>query len=89
MTILSYEIKHIKGKFFIRLGSGKYSYLKYNITNRNFEITSTYSPKDHRGKGLAAALVEKAVNYAKKKNLHVIPKCSYAKGYLNKKIIKK
>jgi len=89
VTILSYEIKHITGKFFIRLGSGKYSYLKYHIKNGNFEITSTFSPEDHRGKGLAAVLVEKAVNYANKKNLHVIPKCSYAKDYLSKKTYKK
>ena len=87
--MLSYEIKHIKGKFFIRLGPGKYSYLKYNTKNGNFEITSTFSPEDYRGKGLAAVLVEKAVNYANKKNLHVIPKCSYAKDYLSKKFINK
>jgi predicted GNAT family acetyltransferase len=87
--MLSYEIKHRKGKFLIRLGPGKYSYLTYRIQNGNLEITSTFSPEGYRGKGLAAVLVEKAVNYANKENLQVIPKCSYARDYLSKKSIKK
>jgi predicted GNAT family acetyltransferase len=89
VKILSYKIKHRNGAFFIRLGPDKYSYLKYIIKNRNFEITSTFTPEDYRGKRLAAALVEKAVNFANEKNLHVIPKCNYAKDYLSKKNIKK
>ncbi|MEM2902711.1 MAG: GNAT family N-acetyltransferase [Candidatus Bathyarchaeia archaeon] len=78
------EVKHKPGMFFIRLSPGKYSYLKYEVEHGKLRILSTYTPKEFRGKGLAAKLMEEAVNYAETNGLTLSPECSYAKSYLNK-----
>lgn len=70
--------------FFIRLRPGKYSYLKYKVENGKLRILSTYTPKEFRGKGLAAKLMEEAIKYAESMGLSIVPECSYAKNYLNK-----
>jgi predicted GNAT family acetyltransferase len=82
---LSYEVKHRPGMFFISLNAEKFSYLKYSIEEGQMIIMSTHTPEEFRGKGHAAKLMAKAMDYAESRNLHVVPECSYAKYYLNKR----
>jgi len=71
--------------FHVRLAPGKHSYLKYSIEGGDMKILSTYTPEEFRGRGLAAILMEEAIKYAKENNLRIVPVCSYAKYYLEKK----
>jgi predicted GNAT family acetyltransferase len=41
------------------------------------ELYSTYVPAEARGKGVAAALVEAALGYARAEGYRVIPSCWY------------
>lgn len=85
MFELSYDIKHKPGMFFIRLNPGRNSYLKYIVEGGQMKVVSTFTPEEFRGKGLAAALMETALNYAENHKLEVVPECSYAQDYLSKK----
>jgi predicted GNAT family acetyltransferase len=81
---MEYEIKQKPDMFFIRLNPGKYAYLKYTITDNKMNVNSTFTPIEWRRKGLAAMLMKNAIDYAKKKQLQLIPACSYARYYLKK-----
>ncbi|MEM3108848.1 MAG: GNAT family N-acetyltransferase [Candidatus Bathyarchaeia archaeon] len=83
---LTYKVGHKPGMFHIRLAPGKYSYLKYSIEGGDMKILSTYTPEEFRGRGLAALLMEEALKYAKENNLRVVPECSYARYYLEKRM---
>ena len=80
------EAQHIpeESLFLIRLPDGTQAHLKYILDEDKMYITSTYTPPRHRGRGIAAKLMEAALLYARKNNLEVIPVCSYAKHYMQK-----
>ncbi len=42
-------------------------------------ILHTYTPRQHRGRGIAAALVEKAVGDFRASNMKVAPACPFAR----------
>lgn len=46
------------------------------------ELYHTFVPPALRRRGLAAALVQFALNYAKANNLRVIPTCPYVANYM-------
>jgi GNAT superfamily N-acetyltransferase len=48
------------------------------------KLIATYTPEQHRGKGYAKLLVDKAVEVAREKGLKIIPICSYAIYYFIK-----
>jgi len=49
------------------------------------DITHTFVPDHLRGKGLAAQLMDAALEYAGKNGLNVHASCNYAKAYLKRK----
>lgn len=75
------KIVHRQNKFLMRLEPGKYAYLEYRVEDGIFFIDSTYTPPDHRGRGIAAKLVEEAIFYSKENGLRIVPNCDYAKKY--------
>lgn len=68
----------------IRLEPGKYAYLGYRVENGVLFIDSTYTPPEHRGKGIAAKLVEAAISYSKENGLRIAANCDYAKKYFER-----
>ncbi len=63
---------------------GVLSELVYNIEGSNIYITKTYVPNQLRGRGIAKDLVLKVVEYARERNLKIIPVCSYALTFFQK-----
>lgn len=47
-------------------------------------LISTYTPPQHRGKGAARMLVDRAVEVARERGLEIVPICSYATHYFIK-----
>jgi predicted GNAT family acetyltransferase len=47
------------------------------------DIVHTYVPRPIRDRGIAAALVEAAYNYAREENLTCQATCPYARAWLN------
>ncbi|MEM2907644.1 MAG: GNAT family N-acetyltransferase [Candidatus Hadarchaeales archaeon] len=70
--------------FLIRLAPGKYAYLKYHLEGETMHIDATFTPEEHRGRGLAERLTRAAIEYAREGGLKIVPNCSYAKRYFER-----
>ncbi len=81
---MSEEVKRAAGKFLIRLAPGKYAYIKYHLEVGTMYIDATFTPKEYRGRGLAAELTKAAIEYARENSLKIVPNCSYVKDYFKK-----
>jgi len=83
---MDFEVKQDVGKNkFFAVIDGKEAHLDYEIINDEvIEFPYTYVSPTLRGKGVAAKILEFGLNYAREKNLSVIPSCSYVESYINK-----
>ena len=63
---------------------GYKAYVEYGLRENNINILHTWVPKPIGGRGIAAALTKFAREYAKQKELQVIPSCSYTKTYITR-----
>ncbi|MGC8910974.1 MAG: GNAT family N-acetyltransferase [Nitrososphaeria archaeon] len=81
---MEFEVKQTGSVFYIRLPDNSKAYLKYKIEDNIMYLIETYTPPAYRGIGLAKMMIDKAVEYAAKENLKIIPECSYAIKYFIK-----
>jgi len=54
------------------------AFLKYTVENGVMKLLETYTPPQHRGKGVASQLIKYAIELAKRNNWLIEPICSYA-----------
>jgi predicted GNAT family acetyltransferase len=80
---LEVKIDKDKNKFFTFV-EGHEVYLDFTIEGNVIDFQHTYTPRELRGKGLAAIVVRFAFEYAKENNLKVIPSCPYIHTFLEK-----
>ncbi len=79
------EVKHDKeNESFVADVEGHKAYLSYNIINDKIDFSSTFTPPELRGNGIAKIIVEYAFNYAKANKLKVIPTCSYVRAFVER-----
>jgi predicted GNAT family acetyltransferase len=65
--------------------NGDRAYLAYmDLGKQTLDFYRTFVPDSLRGRGIAAALVEQALNYAEISGYSVIPSCSYVERYLER-----
>ena len=64
--------------------NGNEVYVLYAEDKEMLDLYSTYTPPKLRGQGLAEKVVLAAFEYAKEKNLKVIPSCWYVRKSLEK-----
>lgn len=55
------------------------------LTSENMTIDSVYTVHEFRGQGMARLMMDAVHQYAKEKQLKIIPVCSYAVVYMEKK----
>jgi hypothetical protein len=75
-----------KGKFYMEDEIGIISELRYS-KKENGEvliIKHTETRTEYKGKGLAAILVKKSIDYVRENNIKIIPDCPYAKAYFSR-----
>lgn len=73
------------GLFFIgESQTNKVASLHYEIEDDIFVLNSVKVDKSLRNQGIAAKLVEYAIQYAIRNNLTIDPVCSYAQDYFEK-----
>ncbi len=60
------------------------AYIKYEVKDNRMRLLETYTPPQHRGKGIAKKLMEYAVRLAEERNLFIEPVCSYSVYYFIK-----
>lgn len=73
-----------KGSRFLMEVEGMEVYVLYAEDKETIELYSTYTPPQLRGNRLAERVVRFALDYAKEKNLKVIPSCWYVKSLLER-----
>ena len=65
---------------------GHRAYLAYmDLGKQTLDIYRTFVPNALRGRGIAAALTEQALEYAEAMGYTVIPSCSYVERYLERR----
>ncbi|AWT10380.1 MAG TPA: N-acetyltransferase [Pseudomonas sp.] len=64
---------------------GDCAYLAYvDLGKQTLDMYRTYVPDALRGKGIAAILVQHALEYAEREGYQVIPSCSYVERYIER-----
>ncbi|WP_271407817.1 GNAT family N-acetyltransferase [Pseudomonas sp. Q1-7] len=65
---------------------GHRAYLAYmDLGKQTLDIYRTFVPNVLRGRGIAAALTESALEYAEDHGYTVIPSCSYVERYIERR----
>jgi len=78
------EVRYTSQVFYIKLSDGSKAFLRYEVKGNYMKLIATYTPEQHRGKGYAKLLVDKAVEVARERGLKIVPICSYAVYYFIK-----
>lgn len=63
---------------------GEVAFLRYTFQGGRVFFDHTYVPDAFRGRGVAAALVQAALNEARKQNWKIVPRCSYVAAFLTR-----
>lgn len=63
---------------------GKVAYLEFNLGGNVLELIHTDVPKELRGMGLASALAERALKWAREKGYKVDVICPFVHEYIDK-----
>jgi len=72
-------------RFIAHIPGGGNALLTYDRPHPTvIDVRTTYVPIKERGKGIASALMQAAVDYAREQGYHVIPTCSYARDWFEK-----
>ena len=80
------EVKHDKSgmRFYMPVEVGE-AYVSYRMEDdETIDFHETFTSPNLRGKGMAAKVVEAALEYAREENLEVVPTCPYVKKYMEK-----
>ncbi len=76
----------LKGHQFETTVDGDRAYLAYmDLGKQTLDIYRTFVPNSLRGRGIAAALTEHALQYAEHMEYTVIPSCSYVERYMERR----
>lgn len=68
--------------FFVKVMEGN-AYLKYKMPSAHLiEFYETYVPPSSRNRGIGRELVKFGIDYARKNNLEILPRCPFFKKVL-------
>lgn len=75
---VKHEKTHTGGRYVLQLQDGPEAEMTYVSSAQNtITIDHTYVPNEYRGKGIAARLVNTAINAARESETKIVPQCSY------------
>ncbi len=78
------EIGHTSRVVYARLPDGSKAFIRYNVEDGVMKVLETYTPPQHRGKGIASRLMAYAVEMTRRNGWLIEPICSYAVYYFIK-----
>lgn len=80
-----YVVTHLpERQLFVTEVDGEQGFVEYRIVDGNLDITHTIVPMAIEGRGVAAALVKEAYDYARNNGLTPRATCSYAVMWLRR-----
>jgi uncharacterized protein len=83
--MMQVEVNHdATARRFTTVVDGERAVLDYTLAAGVMTITHTGVPRPIEGRGIAAALMRKALETARDRGWRVVPACSYAAAYLVK-----
>jgi uncharacterized protein len=71
-------------RFEIVLDDGAVAFADYRLMDGKVLFPHTVVPPAHEGKGLASALVRTALDWARERELSVLPACSFVLAYMKR-----
>jgi predicted GNAT family acetyltransferase len=71
-------------RFLVRLPEGEGDLIYKHVAAHTLELVHTRVDPALRGHGVAEALAEAAIGYAREHGLHIIPTCPYVQHWLTK-----
>ena len=79
------QVQHnVEASRFETTVEGQLCVCQYRVFGKTMMLTHTGVPQALRGRGIAAALVQAALDYARATDLKVRPDCSYAESYMQR-----
>ena len=80
------EVQHneSKNRFEVKLEDGLFALAEYRRKDNKIYFTHTEVPDDYEGQGVGSALVEYALDYARREKLGVVPWCPFFKSYIER-----
>lgn len=79
------KIENNNGLFYIKIDSKIEAEMTFELTSNNkMKINHTEVNDAHGGKGFGKLMLQNAVEYAREKNLKIIPLCSFVKSVIDK-----
>jgi uncharacterized protein len=79
------DIRHDRdGSRFVATVEGQDCVAVYRVYGKVMMLTHTGVPRALRGRGIAAVLVQAALDHARERGLKVRPDCSYAEDYMRR-----
>lgn len=80
-----YEVKHneVQDRFEVQL-DGALAKLEYSQTGNTIVFSHTEVPTALEGKGIGGALAQTALDYARARDLQVVPLCPFVRGYIDR-----
>ena len=79
---MQFHVNEADQQFEMNIGTGK-ALIEYSIADGKVHLTHTEVPEEAQGKGIAAELTKKSLEWIRAQKLQVMPLCSYAQHYLN------
>ena len=64
--------------------AGSVAFIEYKVSQDKLFLIHTEVPPELEGRGVASAIVQKALQYAKDNNYKIIPICPFVQSYLNR-----
>ena len=78
------EIKRYQDKITIEVNGNEIGKITFYEENGKLIVDHTYVNPEYRGQNLGIVLVDKVVDYARLKNIKIIPVCPYVEKVLKK-----
>ncbi len=73
-----------RGRLYVELEDGAAAELNYRVAAGVMAIYRTYTPENARGRGIAGALTERAVELARDRELKIVPECPYVAAWFER-----
>jgi len=84
MTKGTLEIRHDSGRRrFVHDLDGDEAYVEYRMRDEGtIDLRHTFVPEEHRHRGIAGAVVERALEHARANGLRVVATCPFVRSFL-------
>jgi len=81
------EVKVSEGRIYLKFENGEEAFITFGVEEEKkvIVVSTTFVPESQRGKGVAAKLSQKLVEFAEEKGYKIYPLCSYTQKYLERK----